>query len=190
MTSPKVDITVETLGCPNKLIAMLEYRAHYYMTKTTAKLQSNASTDATVAWSNSQVHNMNNLSICFGELVAAKELLNFANRIKAKCPETGTEIEKVFKLYVVSTMEKDHFGLSDTEHRLIEDKVVEMSDLVSKSAIKILDAIALPDHIISSVLGCSDGRVYERYMYEVERAPGCYGKPSWIHLVDEMKKAF
>ncbi|OMJ79569.1 hypothetical protein SteCoe_20377 [Stentor coeruleus] len=189
MTASNVEITAENLDCPKKLIGILEYRAHYYMNKCVAKLQSIANPDPKVVWMNSQVHHMNNLSISFGELVAAKELLEFVYDLKNKCLDTGNEIEKVFKLYVLTILEKEHIGFSDNEHRIIEDKVIYMSELVAKSAVKIIDAIALPDHVLGSVLGCSDGRVYERYMEEVERAPGCYGKPSWVHLIEEMKKA-
>lgn len=188
--SSKIDITHESLACPQRLVALLEYRFHYYMNKCMSRLQSQSNPDTKIVWANSQVHHMNNLSISFGELVAAKELLKFANELKVKCQVTGNEVEKIFKLFVLSVLEKDHIGFSDKEFKLIEDKVVEMCDAVAKSSMKIIDAIALPDHVLGSVLGCSDGKIYEKFMKEVESAPGCYGKPSWIHLIDDMKKAF
>ncbi|OMJ65561.1 hypothetical protein SteCoe_37990 [Stentor coeruleus] len=190
ISASKTCITHESLTCPQDLISLLEYRCHYYMNKCMSRLQSQTNPDTKIVWANSQVHHMNNLSISFGELVAAKELLKFANELKVKCQHTGNEVEKIFKLFSLSVLEKDHIGFSDKEHKLIEEKVVEMCDVVATNCVKIIDAIALPDHVLGSVLGYSDGKVYERYMRVVESAPGCYGKPSWIHLIDDMKKAF
>lgn len=48
----------------------------------------------------------------------------------------------------------------------------------------VIDAIALPDHLIGSPLGARDGHVYEKYFAEVERQKGVYEKAEWI---EEMK---
>ena len=50
--------------------------------------------------------------------------------------------------------------------------------------VAVIDAIALPDHLIGSPLGARDGHVYEKYFAEVERQKGVYEKAEWI---EEMK---
>ena len=183
----KPEITVESIKCPKTLIQILEFRANQLAKKSVAKLQANASDDPSVSWKNTQVHYLNNLSWAFGELLLAKELLSFSESIKEKNVDTGIEIEKLFKLYVATILEKNFMGLSDTEYQIVQDSVVELCNEVAKSAVSIIDAIAIPDHILGSALGCSDGRVYERFTKEVESAKGVYDKASWGHLVKEMK---
>jgi acyl-CoA oxidase len=185
----KPELTAETLKKSGVLIELLEFRARFYMQKAMSRLQGAAGKDQSVAWDNSQANHFHSLSQSFGELVAAKELLGFGERLKEKCAETGRTVEGIFRLFVLSSCEKEHFGLSEAENRLLEEAAGEQCDEVAKGAVKVLDAIAYSDFAMQTVLGCSDGLVYERYIREVERAEKCYGKPEWIHLVGEMKKA-
>ena len=187
INATKQEITPDTIKCPKALIQVLEYRVFFLAQKSIARLQENASSDPTLSWNNTQVHHMNSLSKAFGELLIAKEFLSFIERIKEKDFDTGNEIEKIFRLYVLNILEKDFIGLNEIEYQIIQDTVVELCNELAKSAVKIIDAIALPDHIIGSALGCSDGKVYERFTKEVESAKGVYDKPSWGYLIKEMK---
>ena len=46
--------------------------------------------------------------------------------------------------------------------------------------IAIIDAVALPDELINSPLGLSDGRVYKNYFSRVESLDDCYKQAEWI----------
>ena len=81
-------------------------------------------------------------------------------------------------------VEKDHIGLSDKEYKAIQDNVVELCDETSQSAISIIDAIAVPDHILNSFLGSSNGKVYENYLSLVENCSGCYENPAKALMKD------
>ena len=187
LNASKPAITPESIKCPKTLIEILEFRTRSLANKSIATLQANASTDQTLSWNNSQVHNMNSLSFSFGEMTIAKEFFNFSQKIKEKDLNTGLEVEKLFKLYVVAILEKNFIGFNEEEYEIIQNTVVELSNDLAKSAVKIIDIIAVPDHILGSPLGASDGRVYERYTKEVECAPRVYDKPSYEALIKEMK---
>lgn len=190
LNAPKLEFTADNLKNPLKLIAMLEYRTHVRSQKATNKLQGNANSDPSVAWNNSQVQGMHLLSISFGELVAAKELWAYTNRLRQTCVDTGNAVEKVFMLYVLSIFEKDFEGMSEEEHKIVQDLVVKYCEDVADLAVKLIDGIALPDQVLNSVLGCADGNVYKRYMKEVENAPGVYDKPAWTQLLVGMRNLF
>ena len=187
LNASKPEITSESIKSPKTLIEILEFRTHSLAKKSMATLRENASKDQGIAWNNSQVHNMNSLSFSFGETIIAKEFFSFSQKIKEKDLNTGLEVEKLFKLYVVAILEKNFIGFNEEEYEIIQNTVVELSNDLAKSAVKIIDIIAVPDHILGSPLGASDGRVYERYTKEVESAPKVYDKPSYENLIKEMK---
>lgn len=187
MNATKPEITSASLKSPNSLVLILEYRTHYYTQKSTSKLQSNASNNSINTWNNTQVHHFQPLTIAFGELILAKELLAFTNKLKQACLETGNVLEIIFKLYCTSILEKDHIGLNQNEVRLIQESVLELCEKLSTYAVAVIDSIGVPDHIINSVIGRSDGQIYQNYTNHVESVPGVYDKPSWTHLIAEMK---
>ena len=189
LTATRPDMTGDAFKSPEKLIALLEYRTHDLAHKSTAKLQANASNDASMSWNNSQVHHMQTLSIAFGEAVLAKELLDYSRRLTETCKDTGKAVEGLFFLYVLTILEKNFIGLSETEFRTVQELVVKYCEEVAVVAVKIIDGIAIPDHLLNSVIGCSDGRAYERYIAEVEKTPMVYGKPAWAHLIKDIKNS-
>lgn len=184
----KPAITLESLKTPETLLAVLEFRAHHYLTKSTARLQAVASKDPSVALENSHVHHYNNFSISFLELIISKQVLEFATKIRAQCAESGKAVENLFRLYVLNAIEKDHFGLSEEEILFVEQAIVAECEEASLYAVDLVDAFALPDHLNGSVLGQSDGRAYESFYEQVEAAPGVYDKPGYLQLIKDMKK--
>ncbi|CAG9330239.1 unnamed protein product [Blepharisma stoltei] len=177
------------------LISLFEYRCNYYITESLAKLQDNGRIyqDMTVTWNHTQVHYLIDLAKSFGELIQLKEFNNFVNDLTRKCPATGQVIANVMYLFASHVLDQETSSFKTTfdpeQAKWIAETVDELCDEVGENAVKIIDAIAIPDHVIASALGHSDGQVYQRYTQAVENAPGCYDPPSWLNLIHETRKA-
>ena len=87
----------------------------------------------------------------------------------------------------MTALEKDYFGFSEKEFQLVQEFSLLLCEEIGNVVVKIIDAIAFPDHIVNSVLGCADGKVYERYTEQVEKAHGCYVNPA-ISTMKEVRK--
>ncbi|CAG9330240.1 unnamed protein product [Blepharisma stoltei] len=177
------------------LISLFEYRCNYYITESLNKLQENGRSyqDMTVAWNRTQVHYLIDLAKSFGELIQLKEFNNFVNDLTKKCPATGQVIANVMYLFASHVLDQETSSFKNTfdaeQAKWIAETVDELCDEVGEDSVKIIDAIALPDHVIASAIGHSDGQVYQRYTQAVENAPGCFDPPSWLNLIHETRKA-
>lgn len=177
------------------LISLFEYRTNYYLSNALLKLQENGKTaaDMTSAWNNTQVHHMLSLSKSFGEMLLVKELVNFTRELSQQCQATGEVMMAITLLYANHVLEQEHgpfvTHMTEEQARWINETTVELCDEVGESSVKIIDAIAIPDSVIASALGHSDGQMYQRYSKVVEAAKGCYDQPSWLNLIHESRKA-
>lgn len=57
--------------------------------------------------------------------------------------------------------------------------IVELSAKLKEEAIGIIDALGLPDEILGSVFGSSDGDIYKRYMQKIQATKGAFERVPW-----------
>jgi acyl-CoA oxidase len=181
---------------PEMLRRMLLHRASALLDSSMIKLQENVAGFADVgeAWSHTQVHYLRELSKAYGELYLADTFMNRLATVKSTCADTHAILLRIYELYVLNIIERD-LGtfregnyLSSDQGKMVKEYVRDLTWEIGESAVKIIDAIALPDFIVGSVLGHSDGQVYRHLIEAVETAADVYNLPSWLPLVQQLRK--
>ena len=78
------------------------------------------------------------------------------------------------------------FGAQDCDR--VEKAWVGACGRIGEKAVQIIDAVALADEVVGSVLGCRDGQVYRRMTQALE-SQGCYEEDKEVkRLVKELLK--
>jgi len=61
----------------------------------------------------------------------------------------------------------------------LREGILNLCRELKPEAVSLVDAISPPDFVLNSVLGASDGKVYQHLEVAMSQAPGCFEKPSW-----------
>jgi len=82
-------------------------------------------------------------------------------------------LSKVCSLYALTNILDDNWaGFIDLKTlTLAREAVVELLDAIRPDAIALVDAFDIPDRVINSVLGHSDGNVYEALYEAAKKSP-------------------
>ena len=186
----------EELEKSESLLELMEYRVNYLMHTSVLKLQENsmAAADMTEAWNNSQVFFIQDLARSFGELVIAREFVNFYKTLLEECKETGGVMEKFFHLYAIDRIANSiscylEGPLNSTQEKIVKESILKLSDELALVSLKVVDALAAPDKLLGSVIGASDGQAYTRMIQQVEAYPKVYSQPSWLHLIKDIRNS-
>lgn len=180
---------------PDCLLQLMEHRVNLLMHTSVLKLQENSmvAEDMNEAWNNSQVFCIQDLAKSFGELTIAKEFLKFALEIEKECKETGKVIKKFFCLFalerIVNSISCYLEGPMDSaQEKTAKDCILRLCNELAGVSVNVLDSLAASDKIIGSALGATDGQAYAKLIQSVEAYPKVYSRPSWLHLIKEMRK--
>ncbi|XP_012277818.1 peroxisomal acyl-coenzyme A oxidase 3 [Orussus abietinus] len=124
------------------------------------------------ARSRTQVYRAANLSRAFGEITVLKYCNIRVNKVVRPGPSTGsmkTVLDKLILLYSLSCLEKHlttfyqgGYCSNSQMTDLLRESILELCAQLKPEAVAVADALAPPDFAINSVLGMSDGKVYER----------------------------
>lgn len=96
----------------------------------------------------------------------------FAAKIKeSPTPEIKTALTKLFSLYGLWSLEK-HLSVlykggyvsGEAPAVLIQETILKLCGDVKNDAVALVDAIAMPDLLLNSVLGHSDGLVTKNFV--------------------------
>jgi len=87
-----------------------------------------------------------------------------------------TVLERVCALYALSSIQDDQWsGLGiftlQSEIKIIRNAIISLLNLLRPDAISLVDAFDIPDRVLSSTLGRSDGNVYEALFEAVKSSP-------------------
>lgn len=63
--------------------------------------------------------------------------------------------------------------------QLTKESVLHMCHVLKPDIVTIIDALAPPDFVVNSVLGKSDGKLYQHLQTEFFHNPGAMSRPSW-----------
>ncbi|KAJ9594890.1 hypothetical protein L9F63_013815, partial [Diploptera punctata] len=141
--------------------------------------------DSFTARSDSQVYFARTLSMVFIERFVIKTFWEFCNSEKS----TGNEkavLQKLCSLYGLWSLEK-HLGTlyecgyatGPQPTRLIREGILQICLQLKPEAVALADAIAPPDFILNSVIGKSDGKLYQNIEGCLIQTPGATQRPVW-----------
>lgn len=66
---------------------------------------------------------------------------------------------------------------------MVKDAILHLCDILKPDSMGIIDGMAPPDFIVNSVLGRSDGRLYENLKTEILHNPGAMTRPDWWYEI-------
>lgn len=180
---------------PDLLVAMAGHKLDHLAHLSAERLRENVGNakDVVDAWNRTQAHFLYDTGVAYGELLYTKTLLRKWRDVKPVCPQTAALLLRLTELYLYTKVEKDLVLFRDNDYlstkqaAAIKDYVVQLCEEVGESSVKVVDAIALPDKLLGSVLGRSDGQVYRHFTEAVEGAKGVYSQASWVPLLKKMR---
>jgi hypothetical protein len=146
-------------------------------------------------WNSTQIYYLQPLAIAFGELVFTDELMKIAAIAKVQHPSIGELYSRITELYVLTTVAKDlgtfreQDYLSSVQGTIVRDYEVELCNELADSAVRMMDAVTVPEALLDSPFASREGNMYQEYIDLVEKAEGCYEPPTWVPLIKEVRKA-
>ncbi|XP_063220753.1 peroxisomal acyl-coenzyme A oxidase 3 [Bacillus rossius redtenbacheri] len=137
------------------------------------------------ARSNVQVFRARTLSIAYAE----HNVLEYFWK-RCECPKLEPSIravlEKWYLLYGLWCLDKHLVIFYQGEYAqgpaladLVGRAVLELCEQLKPEAVATVDALSPPDFALNSVLGRSDGKVYDNLQAAFFRSPGAFDRPSW-----------
>lgn len=116
----------------------------------------------------SQVYKARTLSLVFAEFLI---LTYFIKKCKSCSPDVRPVLCKLFNLYGLWSLHK-HLAViyqggyceGPSFGEGLSEAVLRLCSELKPEVVSLTDAIAPPDFVLNSILGCSDGKIYERLM--------------------------
>ena len=88
-----------------------------------------------------------------------------------------------------STLYEGGYFSGSTPTRLIRNTILKLCENLKPEAMGLVDAMAPPDFILNSVLGMSNGKIYENIYQMLSSRKGAFDRPKWWKLFTENKPA-
>jgi acyl-CoA oxidase len=134
-------------------------------------------------WNGMQVYYMQNTAKAFTELYMLNE---FKGRL-TECGHEGTRkvFEKLYELYGYNKIEKDatllfEIGyINQKDLAIVRERVVTLCRELKDEAIGIIDALAMPDELLNSAIGSTNGDIYNNFISALWAAPQTFDKPAY-----------
>jgi hypothetical protein len=82
---------------------------------------------------------------------------------------------------------RDNDFITTEQADMIRERMRDLCQDLGESSIRIIDAIANPDHLIGSALGHSDGQVYHNFINAMDSNPGCYHDDKFTPAVNALR---
>lgn len=155
----------EDLTMPSNLHAMMEHRLNLLLQKSVGRLAEKIGSTKSPfdAWNATQVFYLQSMARAYGELYAF-------NCFKAKIDSltdspTKAVLVKLLCLFSLISLERDCVYLRENDYipseacDYIRNEILDLNEFLKIHVVKIIDAIAPPDHILAAPLGYSDGKV-------------------------------
>ncbi|KAJ8679842.1 hypothetical protein QAD02_015629 [Eretmocerus hayati] len=141
------------------------------------------------ARSKSQVYRASTLSRVYGEMIILYYCNQRLEKLIPPTPEAETLNELLNKLvliYSLTCLEK-HLALfyqgcycsGPRMAELVKENILTLCAELKPEAVAVADALAPPDFVLNSILGMSDGKVYERLEESFRCYPGGSERASW-----------
>lgn len=176
------------------MLAAIEHRFNHILHRTIGLIQENAkhSANPSEVWSRSAVFGHKDLTVAFLEVHMAQKL--FAGIAQLSDEANRQVVRMLARLYACTVLDKASGYLMESylsleQLKLLRAEIVALCAELGESAVRIVDAIEVPDQLLGSVLGRHDGQVYKHLTDAIEAAPGVYEKPAWVPRYLELRNA-
>ncbi|KAK0178954.1 hypothetical protein PV327_007790 [Microctonus hyperodae] len=150
--------------------------------------------DSFAARSKAQVFRAKQLSCVYAEMIILKYCtmrLNSVMKPDVSLRNLEGVLDKLLLLYFLSCMEKHLTSLYQGGYcsgpkmaETVRESILNLCGQLKPEAVAIADALAPPDFILNSVLGMSDGKVYERLEEVMRCNAGGMERPSWWNEIN------
>ncbi|KAL3268862.1 hypothetical protein HHI36_007951 [Cryptolaemus montrouzieri] len=179
--------TIEGLCSPEVLINIYQWIVCSLLKESCERLEISIKdgTDSFWAKNNNQVYFAKNLSIAFIQHFFLDRMLE----VIKEAPDENIRrvLLRIFSLYAIKSLENYHlatlyrggFANGPLLSQLIQDSIIKLCADLKDDAIALVDAIAPPDFALNSVLGSSDGQVYQRLESAILHSSYGMSRPSW-----------
>ncbi|CAH0406276.1 unnamed protein product [Chilo suppressalis] len=136
-----------------------------------------------LAKTKSQVYRWKTLTRVYAEYLA---IVFSVQSIAKKERELKPVLYKLFYLYGLWSLDKHlvelyqgGYGKGDLMARLLRDAILELCGELKGEMVSVADALAPTDFILNSVLGKSDGNLYQNLQTALFSNPDTFGRASW-----------
>ncbi|CAL1534858.1 unnamed protein product [Lymnaea stagnalis] len=162
--------TVEDCLNPNVALDAYKWLVCYLLVESNRRLSEHIGKDAFTARNDSQAYYCRSLSLAF---IEHSVLERFVKALDEKNDEPTpttlrTVLSRLCALYGLWSIEKHLTTLYQGGYlsggdppRLIREAILQLCLQLKPDAVSLVDAIAPPDFILNSPIGCSDGQIYK-----------------------------
>ncbi|CAG9830603.1 unnamed protein product [Diabrotica balteata] len=178
---------IEEVSHPNSIVKTFQWIVVYLLKATHDKVREElkGGNDSFEAKNNSQVYYGKSLAIAFIQHFFLQRMLVTIS--EAEDPAIKAVLTKIFSLFGLWSIERWHmatlfkggFASSPLVPTLIQDAILKLCADLKDDAVGLVDAIAVPDFILRSCLGSSDGQVYKRLKESMTKDDYNMNRPPW-----------
>ncbi|PNF16616.1 hypothetical protein B7P43_G06434 [Cryptotermes secundus] len=179
--------TVEEAINPEALLAAYKWIVCWLLQATANKVKSQhqLGKDTFTAKNDSQVFFAKTLSLAFIEHFI---LHTFMSRVTSDGLDLSVKavLLKLCSLYGAYSLEKHlvtlyqgGYAVGPEPAQLIRDGILDLYSKLKPEAVALVDVLAPPDFALNSVLGKSDGKVYENLQAALFQGPQVFERPEW-----------
>lgn len=179
--------TVEEAVNPDVLLAAYKWLVCWLLQATANKVKSQhqLGKDTFHAKNDSQAFFAKTLSLAFIEHFI---LHNFLSRITTDGLDPGVKavLLKLCSLYGACSLERHlatlyqgGYAVGPEPAQLMRDGILDLFSKLKPEAVALVDVLAPPDFVLNSVLGKSDGKVYQNLQAALFQGPKAFERPSW-----------
>lgn len=144
----------------------------------------------------SQALNAITLSLIYGERMVFKKFFEVVDAWTGEIAEEKRAVLQLVSLYGLevikrhlSVLYEGGFLTGPQPTRLYEEAILSLLPLIKRNAISLVDTIAVPDFLLNSPLGMSDGNIYKHLQSTIMTAPDALQRVSWWKDVTVWKDA-
>ncbi|XP_050427560.1 peroxisomal acyl-coenzyme A oxidase 3-like isoform X2 [Adelges cooleyi] len=142
----------------------------------------------------SQMFFARDLSIAFAEYLILKQFIETTT--SPDLDESHRSVlHKLASLYGfwliekhLSLMYEGSYANGPLASEVIKESIINLSSSLQNEAVTLADAIAPPDFILNSVLGASNGKVYENLKNALWRQKSTFERPAWWNEISTRSK--
>lgn len=141
----------------------------------------------------SQVYRWKDLTRVYAEYLA---LIFHLKCVRDKEDSLAGVFNKLFNLYGLWALEKHlvicyqgGFASGDAPARLIRSAILELCAELRCDVVGVVDSLAPTDFVLNSVIGKSDGCLYQNLQKQLFHNPGAFARPDWWRQVRFTQKS-
>jgi len=175
----------KTVTQPKSILNAYRWLVCYILKQTSDKVERLAKEgkDNFTIRNETQSYHAATLSVIYGEHAILEKFYTFASKVEDR--NSREVLLRLVSLFGAWSLEKHlatlymgKYFTGDAGH-LLREGIIELCTAVKPDAITLIDTIAVPDFILNSVLGSSDGFVYKNLQSSIFSYPGALSRPDW-----------